>query len=181
MVNWFMDTRRPRHGAGLTSAIYTGDTLDAIPMATPPAIRQTTNSVNVGAHPVSTEESAKIAAEAINSTLRPKRSAAAPATSEPNRHPNNAQLLAHPDLPRRHQVKEFLIERFGAADDYEVVAKEQATQCGDHRQQPNIARVELLLRFHLWLPDSGMSRRARWTEQVQFHWTGRVSANVIDR
>ena len=96
MVNWFMDTRRPRDGAGLTSAMYTGDTLDAMPMATPPAIRQTTNRVKVGAHPVSTEEIAKIAAEAISRILRPKRSAAAPATSEPSRQPSNAQLLAQP-------------------------------------------------------------------------------------
>jgi hypothetical protein len=96
MVSWFMDTRRPRHGAGLTSAMYTGETLEAIPIATPPAMRQTTKNANVGAHPVSTEETAKIAAEAIRRILRPKRSAAAPATSEPSRHPSNAQLLAQP-------------------------------------------------------------------------------------
>ena len=76
--------------------MYTGDTLDAIPMATPPAIRQTTKSAKVGAHPVSTEETAKIAAEAIRRILRPKRSAAAPAATEPSRHPSSAQLLAQP-------------------------------------------------------------------------------------
>jgi hypothetical protein len=96
MVNWFMDTSRPRHGAGLTSAMYTGETLDAIPMAIPPAMRQMTNSANAGAQPVSTEEMAKIAAEAIKRILRPKRSAAAPAISEPSRHPSSAQLLAQP-------------------------------------------------------------------------------------
>ena len=45
MVNWFSETRRPRHSAGLTSAMYMGETLDAMPMAEPPAIRQTTNQV----------------------------------------------------------------------------------------------------------------------------------------
>jgi hypothetical protein len=91
-----MDTRRPRHGAGLISAMYTGDTLDAIPMATPPVIRQTTNAVNVEAHPVRTEENANSTAEAINSFLRPNRSAPAPANSDPSKHPSNAQLLAQP-------------------------------------------------------------------------------------
>ena len=81
IVIWFIDTRRPRHGAGLTSAMYTGETLDAIPMATPPVIRHMTNAVNVEAHPVSTEETANSTAEVINSFLRPNRSAAAPANS----------------------------------------------------------------------------------------------------
>ena len=76
--------------------MYIGDRFDAMPMATPPAIRQTTNAANEPAHPVSTDEAAKRRAAARRSLLRPNRSLSAPVTSEPSRQPRSAQEFAHP-------------------------------------------------------------------------------------
>src|SRR5258708_39869977 len=52
MASWFSETRRPRHWAGLISAIYIGDRLDAMPMATPPTIRQATKAEKSLAQPL---------------------------------------------------------------------------------------------------------------------------------
>ena len=43
IVSWLMATSRPRWWAGATSAMYIGDRFDAMPIATPPRMRQTTN------------------------------------------------------------------------------------------------------------------------------------------
>ena len=79
-----------------TSAMYIGDTFDAMPMATPPRIRQTTNHGNVDAQPVSTEETANRNAARISSCLRPNLSLSPPETIEPTRQPSSAQLFAQP-------------------------------------------------------------------------------------
>jgi hypothetical protein len=76
--------------------MYIGDRFDAMPMATPPAIRQMTNATNEPAHPVSTDETAKRSAAASKSDFRPNRSLSAPVTSDPIRQPSSAQELAHP-------------------------------------------------------------------------------------
>src|ERR1035441_9066233 len=52
--------------------MYMGETLEAIPMATPPTMRHTTNHVNTGAHPVSTLEMANRNAARMRSFLRPR-------------------------------------------------------------------------------------------------------------
>ena len=96
MVNWLSETRRPRHGAGLTSAMYMGAMLEAMPMAMPPTMRQATNAVKEYAHPVSREETAKSTAARMSSFLRPKRSLMAPETMEPIKQPTRAQLMAQP-------------------------------------------------------------------------------------
>src|ERR1017187_7356318 len=91
-----MATRRPRQGAGLTSAMYVGDKLEATPMATPPAIRQVTKRLKVFDQPVRTEEIAKRSAAAISIFFRPMRSLSAPEVIDPSKHPSSAQLLAQP-------------------------------------------------------------------------------------
>src|ERR1035441_3347156 len=91
-----MATKRPRQGAGLTSEMYVGDKLDATPMATPPAIRQVTNRLNVFDQPVRMEETAKRSAAAISIFFRPMRSLSAPEIMDPSRQPSRAQLFAHP-------------------------------------------------------------------------------------
>src|SRR5450432_2053454 len=96
IVNWLSETRRPRHSAGLISAIYMGETLEASPMAEPPTILQKTNPVKVCAQPVKTEETANRKADRIRVFLRPKRSVKRPEASEPTRQPSRAQLLAQP-------------------------------------------------------------------------------------
>ena len=82
--------------AGATSAMYIGERFEAMPMATPPAIRQTTNQRKVDAHPVRTDETANSSAETSRSFLRPNLSLAPPAISEPSRQPSKAQPLAQP-------------------------------------------------------------------------------------
>jgi len=73
-----------------------GESPDAMPMATPPKMRHTTNQENDGAQPVSTDDTAKSSAERISSRLRPKRSLTAPTNTAPARQPSSAQLLAQP-------------------------------------------------------------------------------------
>ena len=96
IVSWLIVTSLPRQAAGLTSAMYVGDTFEAMPIATPPIMRKTTNVVKPFAQPVRTEDSAKSTAERRSSFLRPKRSLVQPEIIEPTRHPIRAQLLAQP-------------------------------------------------------------------------------------
>jgi hypothetical protein len=91
-----MATSRPRMEAGATSAMYIGERFDAIPIATPPRIRQTTNQSSVVAHPVRMDDMAKIKAEISSRILRPNLSLSIPDTSDPIRQPTSAQLLAQP-------------------------------------------------------------------------------------
>ncbi len=76
--------------------MYIGDRFDAMPIATPPAMRHATKAVNEPAHPVSTDDPAKISAAASSSFFRPKRSLNAPVPSEPMRQPTSAHEFAHP-------------------------------------------------------------------------------------
>ncbi len=96
MVSWLTATSRPRRWAGAISAMYIGERLDAMPIATPPAIRHVTKAVNDPAHPVSTDDSAKSSAAARSSFFRPNRSLNAPVASEPIRQPASAHEFAHP-------------------------------------------------------------------------------------
>ena len=96
MVSWLTATSRPRRWAGATSAMYIGDRFDAMPIATPPAIRQVTKAANEPAQPVSTDDAANSSAAASSSFFRPKRSLSAPVTSEPTRQPTSAHEFAHP-------------------------------------------------------------------------------------
>jgi hypothetical protein len=45
MASWLRLTRRPRHSAGLISAMYMGEMFDARPMARPPTMRHAMNAV----------------------------------------------------------------------------------------------------------------------------------------
>ena len=52
MVSWLSDTSLPLTEAGATSAIYIGDSPEAMPIAMPPKKRITRNGVNVSNAPV---------------------------------------------------------------------------------------------------------------------------------
>ena len=69
-----------------------------MPIATPPAMRQTTNQLKLSAQPVSTDDTANSTPEASSSRLRPKRSERPPEASEPARQPSSAQELAQPTI-----------------------------------------------------------------------------------
>ena len=96
MVSWLIETSLPRIWAGATSEIYIGDRLDARPIATPPSIRHTMNTVKLWASALPSDVTANITAASINRRLRPNLSLNAPAASEPNRQPMSAQLFAQP-------------------------------------------------------------------------------------
>src|SRR5450756_609828 len=96
--------------------MYSGDRLDAMPIATPPRMRQTTNRLKLPAQPVNTDETANKNAAKISSRLRPNLSLRPPASSEPSRHPSRAQLLAKP-LRASGVTKPCLLYTSDAADD----------------------------------------------------------------
>src|ERR1700722_19715127 len=91
-----METIRPRKCAGVTSAMYMGEMLEARPIAMPPTMRQSTNCAKLPAHPVRVEETANRQAAKSNKRFRPQLSAKTPERIEPKRHPKSAQLLAQP-------------------------------------------------------------------------------------
>src|SRR5580704_8049365 len=95
-ASWFRLTRRPLHAAGLISAMYIGDTLEARPIAPPPTMRHVMNVAKLDDHPVKTDEMAKSKAEKTRTFFRPRLSLILPAMSDPTKHPTKAELFAHP-------------------------------------------------------------------------------------
>jgi hypothetical protein len=104
--------------------MYTGDTLDGHSAGNPPDHEQRECGSPSGKHGGDREDrrggdEQDFAAEAVgcgSGHQRAQQTAQQCATVGPT------------DLPRRSQLKELLIERFGAADDYEVVAEKQPAQ-----------------------------------------------------
>ena len=106
IVSWFIDTILPLVSEGETSAIYIGESPDAMPMATPPINRAIRNGVKLSTAPVIYAEIRNINAENTSYGLLPKRSAKNPETIAPIRHPAIAILIAKPcrvgwsDIPK---------------------------------------------------------------------------------
>ena len=96
MVIWLRETILPRISAGLTSAIYIGDSAEATPMPTPPMKRDKLKRVKSLNSPVATAETVNKTAAVISNGLRPNLSAAAPATIAPTRQPMRAVVMATP-------------------------------------------------------------------------------------
>ena len=96
MVIWFKLTIRPRISAGLTSAMYMGESAEATPMPTPPTKRAMLNNMKSLNSPVATADTVNSTAATISRGLRPYLSAAAPATMAPNKHPIRAVVMATP-------------------------------------------------------------------------------------
>ena len=96
IVNWFMATSLPRTAAGAISAMYMGERFEAIPMATPPAIRQRLKAKKVLTSPVPIEEMTKTIAEKTKSHLRPSLSLRPPERIAPRRQPTSALPMAQP-------------------------------------------------------------------------------------
>ena len=96
MAIWFSDTIRPRISVGLTSAMYIGARAEATPMPTPPTRRATLNIMKSLNSPVPMADTVNSTAEVVSSGFLPYRSARAPATIAPNRHPTRAVVIATP-------------------------------------------------------------------------------------
>ena len=62
---------RPRISAGLTSAIYIGDSAEATPIPTPPTKRAILKKVKSSNNPVPTADTVNSTAAVVSSGLRP--------------------------------------------------------------------------------------------------------------
>ena len=96
MVIWFSDTSLPRMAVGDISAMYMGESADAMPMPMPPTKRAMLKRVKSSNHPVATADTVKNTAAMISSGLRPYLSASMPAMVAPARHPMSAVVMATP-------------------------------------------------------------------------------------
>src|SRR5687767_8825976 len=91
-----METMRPRISAGLTSAMYKGDNIEAAPTPIPAIIRQKTSMLCVDAHPINTEDTMKIAAAKMRGSFLPYLSVKYPVKSVPIIQPKYNELPVHP-------------------------------------------------------------------------------------
>ena len=148
MVSWLIDTSRPRIAAGATSAMYMGERLDAIPMATPPSIRQETKSVKLGAQALPNDVAANRTAHHTSNRRRPKRSLSAPARSAPTQTSQQCATVRPPLRKRLGKAEVSFEERLSAADDDPIVAEEQSAQCGRQAGQPDIPQVVARIVLH---------------------------------
>ena len=116
---------------------------EAIPIATPPQMRQNTNQPKVGAHPVKTEETANRNAERISSFLRPKRSAQYAGKYGAQQTPQQRATVGPAHKLFGVELKVAFVKRLGAADHHKVVAEQQPAQRGHCRNHPHIRRAEM--------------------------------------
>ena len=96
MVSWFKETNFPLMEVGATSAIYIGESPEAMPIPMPPKNLATRKTGKVLATPVAMAEKKKINADTINSFFRPILSARLPHTMAPIRQPMRAIVMARP-------------------------------------------------------------------------------------
>src|SRR5665647_3611320 len=91
-----MATIRPRICAGEISAIYIGDSIDAIPTPMPAQNLEAIKISLVGENAIAKEERAKMAAAVNKPGLRPYLSETTPATRQPMIAPNARLPVANP-------------------------------------------------------------------------------------
>ena len=96
MANWLRVTILPRMGAGVISAMYIGEMIDAEPIPSPPRILKATNVPSVGASAVPSELAKKQMAEATRALFRPILSLTKPALPAPTAHPSKTDEEVHP-------------------------------------------------------------------------------------
>lgn len=89
IMSWFNDTSRPRRTGGEISAMYSGTTSDAAPMASPITNREPTRTAVPGASPETTAPAANTIAVATRLLRRPRPSASGPAARAPNTAPSS--------------------------------------------------------------------------------------------
>jgi hypothetical protein len=97
MVNSFRQTSLPRISAGAASAMYMGERPDAMPIASPPRMRQNTKASKTCADPVPIDDTTNTDAAISRARLRPSASLSTPEHSAPAKQPISAQLIAQPD------------------------------------------------------------------------------------
>lgn len=95
-LNWVMATIRPRYRAGEISAVYSGDTTDAPPTASPPSQRKNRNDHQSQANAQPTAETKYSTPNQASVPRRPRASAGQPAPSEPMIVPISALATVKP-------------------------------------------------------------------------------------
>ena len=96
MAIWLSETNRPRRWAGATSAMYSGESIDAMPTPSPPTNRAITNSEKVRGRADPMADTANSTADSSRTLLRPKRSLKGPAQAAPIMHPTRTLETAQP-------------------------------------------------------------------------------------
>ena len=96
IVSWLMATILPLKCAGEISAIYIGDSMEAMPTPIPAQNLDAIKISLVGEKAIAKDERAKITAAINNPGLRPYLSATIPATTQPAIAPNARLPVAKP-------------------------------------------------------------------------------------
>jgi hypothetical protein len=96
MAIWFTATIRPRMCAGVTSAMYMGVEMEAMPMPTPPRIRNAMKTQISRGSAVPMAEAKNIAADRSSAGLRPNLSERGPTSRTPAAQPMSTQPEAQP-------------------------------------------------------------------------------------
>ena len=99
MKSWYRLTIVPRTSAGETSEMYTGETIDTMPMPKPPMMRNITNCVKSAhrAQPIADMENSTALMNMV--FLRPRKSLSIPAHRTPIIEPIRAQPTYQPSRP----------------------------------------------------------------------------------
>src|SRR5687767_14102695 len=95
-ASWFRLTILPLSFAGEISAIYIGDSSEAMPTANPAKKRAVIKNVMEVAAAISRDETVNTSAAIINETLLPKRSEDLPAYTQPAMQPNANEAVVNP-------------------------------------------------------------------------------------
>ena len=96
MASWYTAISPPRRFAGEISAMYSGESIEAMPMPVPPTNRATTRCHGAVGIADPMAQSVNSTADRSSTFLRPKRSLNVPAIAEPIKHPISAELTIHP-------------------------------------------------------------------------------------
>src|SRR5690349_7327207 len=96
MVSWLIATILPLRCAGEISAMYIGESIDAIPTPRPAQHLAAINKSREGAKAIASDEPAKIKAANNKPGRRPYLSATVPAIRQPNMAPNAKLPVANP-------------------------------------------------------------------------------------
>ena len=93
IASWYAETKRPRCGAGASSAAYSGAATAATPTPKPTRRRPATSTATPGASASTAAPAAKSAPAARSALRRPRRSANSPPASDPTSAPSVTQLV----------------------------------------------------------------------------------------
>src|SRR4030042_279026 len=143
MFNWLTATSRPRRRAGAISVMYTGDTTDAPPTATPPIQRKNSSAYQSQAKAQPTADTKYRTANTVNTGRRPHQSEGRPTNRAPNNVPISALATVQPFMLSEREYKSRRVS----------VVPEITAVSNPNRNDPNAAMIALVnntARPRLW-------------------------------